>query len=92
MSAAAVTETVLDLAADKDRLAHLACGTEHEQPDEPMHALCGRPLVGVDAPREAPHCAVCDSRMRAGGGGIAALLGALRCNRHPATPQSGNPA
>ena len=78
--------TVLDLATDKDRIAHLACGLEFDHPDEPMHALCGHPLVGVDAPHGAPRCADCNHRMRASGGGLAALLGMLRCDQHPAQP------
>jgi hypothetical protein len=84
MSGAAVaTETILDLAADLNRLAHLACGIEMQRPDEPTHALCGHPLLGVDAPPEAPHCPECDQRMHSGGGGFASLLGALRCDQHP---------
>lgn len=92
MSAAVVNETIVDIAAHGDRLAHLECGIANQQPDEPMHALCGHPLLGVDARPDAPHCAVCDARMRAGGGGVAALLGMLRCAQHPAGPQSGGPA
>jgi hypothetical protein len=84
---AAEAATVLDLATDRDRIAHLPCGVEHERPDEPTHALCGHPLIGINAPREAPHCGDCDQRMRRGGGGLAGLLGMLRCDQHPAVFQ-----
>lgn len=81
---ATTTETVLDVAQARDRVAHLACSIDRDRPDEPVHALCGHPLLNVDAPREAPRCGDCGTRLSAGGGGFAAALGLLRCDAHPA--------
>lgn len=74
------TGTVLDVANDRNRLAHLECGAAKGAPDEPMHALCGHPLLGVDAPPNASRCGTCQGRMEAAGGGYAVLLGVARCD------------
>ncbi len=82
MNTQVTAETVLDLAHDRNRVAHLTCGSEHQLPDEPTHGLCGHPLIGVDAPNDAPHCPDCEARMNQGGGPIAAFIGALHCDQH----------
>lgn len=88
MSAPTITETILDVAANRDRLAHLPCAIELEQPDQPTHALCGHPLIGIDAPRDAPHCPGCEGRMERGGGPLAAIVRVLRCDQHPVGAQA----
>jgi hypothetical protein len=81
MSAQTITESIIDVAADHDRLAHLPCGQAHQQPDQPMHALCGQPLLGIDATADATRCTTCVTRMEQGGP-IAAWTGRLHCAKH----------
>lgn len=72
-------------AADRARVAHLPCpGGDGPDlsPDLPEHALCGRLLLGIDAPSEAPKCPGCEGRMELAGGTFGYLLGMASCDTH----------
>lgn len=68
----------------QEREAHLPCAVAASNPDEPMHAVCGQQLLGLEAPPDAPKCPTCLARFTAVGGAglLGLLLGLLRCDEH----------